>query len=387
MIPSFYIELETFPINPNGKVDHAALAAMDVLPTSKETSFIAPNTDLEKRLKGIWEDLLNVQPIGLRDNFFTLGGHSLLAVRLFSRIESELAIKLPLAPFFESPTIESQARSIEDHELEVGATIVAVEAQGEKPPFFCISPTVIDVMTYIELSKHMGKDQPFYALYSPILGQWRTGANQRKAIALQFIEKIREISPQGPYLIGGYSAGGIVALEVAQEMERMSLDVALLVLFDTFGPTPPKRLPWVTPWLFNLLLLVRRVESYLWKFWILDWKDKLDYLRISKVRSWISDRYLEVGKMDERELLEETHHFLEDSTYAPESYDGNVLLIRANKGLLGVEYDPKLGWGETFTGNFEICTVPGDHEAILFGPRSQHVAEQLKNYFDKWIGR
>jgi thioesterase domain-containing protein/acyl carrier protein len=338
---------------------------------------------LEGRLVEIWEDVMNIHPIGVMDNFFELGGHSLLAVRLFSAIEKELNIKLPLAAFFESATIANQAKAIHEQVSEDRPILVGVETGGEKPPFFCVSPTIIDVMTYIELSKNMGKDQPFYALYSPRLGQWREGTKQRQEIAKKFIEEIRKISPDGPYFIGGYSAGGVIALEIAQQMQQIGSEVDLLVLFDTFGPDPPQRLPWATPWIFNLLLVLRRVESYLWKFRILDWKGKLEYLQIPKIRSWIRDRYWEVNVPQEidREVDKEPIYF-GGSEYSPETYPGKVLLIRAEKGLLGIYPYPDLGWGKIFTGDFEICEVPGDHEAILFGPRARYVAERLNFYLN-----
>jgi len=383
MIPSIFIALESFPLNPNGKVNRNALPHPGISDLTSEKVYLPPKTDLERQLATIWEEVLNVEPIGVMDNFFELGGHSLLAVRLFSLIERELSIKLPLVSFFESPTIANQAESILDQSSEEAPIVVGVETKGNKPPIFCVSPTIIDVMTYIELSKNLGADQPFYALYSPRLGKWREGTKQRKAIAKKLIEEILAIDPQGPYFIGGYSAGGVIALEIVQQMRKSNLEVDLLVLFDTFGPAPPKRLPWVTPWLFNALLVVRRIESYLWKFWILDWRGKVEYLRISKIRSWIRNRYGEVSVAQETDQASEKDPiYLGHSKYTPETYDGKVLLIRAKKGLLGIHPYPKLGWGKIFTGDFEICIVPGDHEAILFGPRSRYVAHKLNTFLD-----
>jgi len=166
-------------------------------------------------------------------------------------------------------------------------------------------------------------------------------------------------------------------------MQQIDLEVDLLVLFDTFGPDPPQRLPWVTPWIFNLLLVLRRVESYLWKFWILDWKGKLEYLQIPKIRSWIRDRYWEVNVPQEIDHdVDKEPICFEGSDYSPEIYDGKVLLIRAEKGLLGIHPYPDLGWGKILTGDFKICEVPGDHEAILFGPRARYVAERLNFYLN-----
>ena len=379
MIPSAYLTLESFPLTPSGKVDRDVLPAPDFPIAGHAQSYHAPRSELEHQLVAIWEEILQVKPIGVMDNFFELGGHSLLAVRLFSVIEKRIGAKIPLLSLFETPNISHQAEIIMDqHTEEQEPVAVAVETNGIKPPFFCVSPSVIDVLTYRELSRNMGHDQPFYALYSPRLGDWRQSNTLRKEIADQFIEKIQEIDSKGPYFIGGYSAGGAIALEIAQGMRNRGYDVGVLILFDTFGPNYPVRLPWVTPWMFNTLLVIRRIESYLWKFRLLDWKGKLNYLRIPRIRSWLRDRYGEVRPSIQIERGDTNLQItMGRRNYKPEIYDGNVLLIRAKKGLLGIKQDPKMGWGEIFTGNFDIFMVPGDHEAILFGPRVQNVAHKL----------
>jgi len=379
MIPSIFIALEAFPLTTNGKVDRSALPSPDFSTIGRTRHYQSPRTDLEHQLVSIWEDVLKTKPIGVMDNFFELGGHSLLAVRLFSVIEKRLGVTLPLVTLFEEPTIAHQSEYILNQSPEEEKPIaVAVESNGTQPPFFCVSPTIIDVITYHDLSRNMGTDQPFYALYSPRLGDWRESNQKREEIADQFIEKIQEIDPEGPHFIGGYSAGGILALEIAQRLRKQNRNVGLLVLFDTFGPNYPTLLPWVNPWMFKILVVFRRIESYLWKFRILDWKGRLNYLRLPRIRSWLRNRYSEMRPpIQSKTEKDESQNTLGRRDYCPKIYDGDVLLIRAEKSLWGIQQDPEMGWGQIFTGNFEILMVPGDHEAILFGPRSQYVARKL----------
>jgi amino acid adenylation domain-containing protein len=382
MIPTIFIKLETFPFNPHGKVDRQALPPPGEHDIERAHRYTPPRNSTESQLVDIWQQVLDVQPIGVKDNFFDLGGHSLLAVRLFSLIEKEMGIKLPLMTLFDAPTIENQSKSLLSKREEIDpAWIVDVQTSGSKPPFFCVSPSVIDVITYRELSRNMGEDQPFFALYSESMGLWREGIEQLEIIAKQFIEKIREIDQQGPYFIGGYSAGGIVALEIATQLKKQDFNVGLVVLFDTFGPNYPRLLPGITPRIFNALRVVRRIQSYWWKFRLLDWKGKLQQLRFPKVHTWVRDRYGEV-RAPVRPTTEKGAYFITPARrkYKPGNYDGEVLLVRAEKGFLGIRRDPMMGWGEVFSSDLEVCMVPGDHEAMLFGPRSKYVAERLTSY-------
>jgi thioesterase domain-containing protein len=283
---------------------------------------------------------------------------------------------------FDAPTIANQAKSLlNQSDVSDPTWVVEVQVEGSKPPFFCISPSVIDVITYRELSRNMGEDQPFYALYSERMGLWREGKEHLETITRRFVEEIQAIVPSGPYFIGGYSAGGIVALEIAKQLNAFGFGVGLVVLIDTFGPNYPRLLPGVTPGIFNALLVLRRIQSYLWKFLLLDWKGRLQYLRFPRIHTWVRDRYGEVRKPAGPPVEKGTHYLSPARRkYDPGHYDGKVLLIRARKGLLGIHRDPMMGWGEVLSEDFQVCMVPGDHEAILFGPRSKYVADRLNDY-------
>jgi len=205
----------------------------------------------------------------------------------------------------------------------------------------------------------------------------------------RFIHEIRRIQPYGPYLLGGYSAGGKLAIETARRLKDRGEKVAMVVLFDSFAPGYPKRLPYVSPRLFRTLRVLRRIESYLWKFWILDWRGKFDLAAsrprpfTSRAIAWLRNRYKELkrplppdqfGKVTLNEVVKQP---------VDQPYAGDVTLIRASKGLLGVYPDRSLGWEEWCRGKLEIIETPGDHEAILFGPRLPAVAKILQHCLDR----
>ncbi|TFH31618.1 MAG: amino acid adenylation domain-containing protein, partial [Anaerolineales bacterium] len=219
MVPARYIALDQLPLTPNGKIDRTAFPLAQGLVSDPGAAYVAPRNEQEQKLIEVWERILGVHPIGVEDDFFDLGGHSLLAVRLFSVIEKEIGVTLPLMTLFDSPTIAQQVRYLRgvvaDEETH---RVVEIARTGTRPPFFCISPSVIDIITYQDLSRNMGSDQPFYALYSNRLSLWKKGTDHLGDIANELVLKIREISPQGPYLLGGYSAGGHIALAMAQQL-------------------------------------------------------------------------------------------------------------------------------------------------------------------------
>jgi thioesterase domain-containing protein/acyl carrier protein len=387
MTPAYFIKMDSFPLTVHGKVDYQALPLPDETDFDRPHEYVPARNSTERQLVEIWEQVLGIQPIGVRDNFFDLGGHSLMAVRLFSQIENKIGVKLPLMTLFDVPTIANQARSLQSSREESDPTwVVEVQTGGSKAPFFCVSPSVIDVITYRELSRNLGDEQPFYALYSEDMGLWREGKYQLETITEQLIERIQKVDPSGPYNIGGYSAGGIVALEIAQQLKMRGFETSLLVLFDTFGPNYPRLKSGISPTMFNALLVLRRIQSYWWKFRLLNWKGKLQYLRLPRIHTWVRDRYGEV-KTPAPPPAEGGAYYLTPARreFKPEKYEGKVLLVRAEKGLIGIHKDAEMGWGDVFSGKFDVCMVPGDHEAMLFGPRSRFVADQLVTYLESSI--
>jgi amino acid adenylation domain-containing protein/FkbM family methyltransferase len=166
-LPSNFILMEQLPLSPNGKVDREALPAPEENRLTVEKGFVAPKDELEVRLTKIWESLLGVNPIGIRDNFFDLGGHSLLAVKLFTQIEKLFGKNLPLATLFEAPTVEQLAVLLKQKGWTASwSSLVTLQPNGTKRPFFCIHALGGNVLEYQPLARFLGSDQPFYALQS-----------------------------------------------------------------------------------------------------------------------------------------------------------------------------------------------------------------------------
>ncbi|HEU0076703.1 MAG TPA: alpha/beta fold hydrolase, partial [Longimicrobiaceae bacterium] len=233
MVPSAFVALEALPLTPNGKLDRAALPAPGWVPGE---TYLPPRDDLELRLARLWEELLDVRTVGVRDDFFALGGHSLAAVRLAAGVERLTGTPFPVAELFASPTVERMADALRGGEaLRAGSTLVPIRTAGAARPLFFVHAAGGSVLGYAELSRHLGADQPFYGLRSRGLEDGEAPHSSVEEMAAAYVAHLRAVQPEGPYRLGGWSMGGAVAWEMARQVEAAGEAVELLVLVD---PSP-----------------------------------------------------------------------------------------------------------------------------------------------------
>jgi thioesterase domain-containing protein/acyl carrier protein len=236
MTPGEIVKVEEMPLTANGKVDRGRLPRGDrSIPT---VDLVASRDLVEFELVQIWEDVLQRRPIGIKEDFFELGGHSLLAIRLFAAIEKRLGRQLPPSTLFHHSTVEKLAGAIRQHkEQSPWSPLVSLQSQGTRPPFFCVHPGGGGVFRYIELARHLGQDQPFYAFQARGLdNDMQEAVSDVETMAEQYIEAMRRVQPVGPYLLGGWSMGGIVAFEMARQLNALGQSVSLLALLDAVLP-------------------------------------------------------------------------------------------------------------------------------------------------------
>ncbi|RKG93765.1 type I polyketide synthase [Corallococcus terminator] len=234
MVPSDFVMLEQFPQTANGKVDRKALPAVESLPL-KRAQYVAPSTPTELRLTQIWEDLLQKKPIGIQDGFFALGGHSLLAVRLIARIRKEFSQEFHIASLLTGDTIETQARMLDANRAPKPAqTPLIMLRQGDRAaPLFLMHPTGGDVSCYGPLATQMESGRPVYALRAVAPAEGCETLEQRAA---WYLAQVRAVQPRGPYLLGGWSTGGIFAYEMARQLCEAGEEIERLVLLDSWTP-------------------------------------------------------------------------------------------------------------------------------------------------------
>jgi thioesterase domain-containing protein/acyl carrier protein len=242
MVPAQLVALARLPLSPNGKVDRAVLLqqagepAMAPLPRQQ-----APRTLLEARLARIWEGVLGISGVGVHDDFFELGGQSFAAMQVMTRISQQLGRQLPLAELLRGRTIASLAEHLA-HGAEQAAgwsplvCIHAAEAHERAEPLFLVHPAGGNVLCYRPLAQRLRR--PVFGLQAAGLDGEREALDDLPTMAALYVKALLERQPQGPYHLGGWSSGGLVAFEMARQLEEAGATVARLVLIDTPAPAP-----------------------------------------------------------------------------------------------------------------------------------------------------
>jgi thioesterase domain-containing protein/acyl carrier protein len=307
-----------------------------------------PRDLLELQLIKIWEEVLGTQPISLNENFFELGGHSLLAVRLSARIEKAFAQSLPLATFFQAPTVEQLANIL--RKCQVGkplswSSLVPIQPYGSNPPFFCVPGNLGNVFVDLaDLARHLGPDQPFYGLQDGV-----HNPSQIKVLASDYISEVRTVQPEGPYRLGGVCWGGIVAFEMAQQLHAQGEHVALLVLVEPMSPPSNRLRLYLDILIFLASRMLQRFGHHSHSLLQHDADENRAYLHLKTklfANMWAAARYV------------------------PQYYPGRITLFLAEESLAKSPSDPRLNWRNLAAGGLEIYPVPGSHETITCTPNA-----------------
>jgi acyl-CoA synthetase (AMP-forming)/AMP-acid ligase II/thioesterase domain-containing protein/acyl carrier protein len=237
-VPRRILLVDRIPLGPTGKVQRHALAAAFGLDGSAGAAPAAsppadrPPTPLERQLQDLWARTLDLPQVGLHEDFFLLGGDSLQAVELFLDIEETLGRRLPRSALFEANTVAEMAKRIGS--AAPPGCLVPIQQAGSRPIFFCVHNLHGQVLNFRFLAQQLGADQPFYAVQTIGLGGTEVPLARIVHMAARYIAEIRRLQPVGPYYIGGYSMGGAVAYEMAQQLRAAGQPVGLLALFDTY---------------------------------------------------------------------------------------------------------------------------------------------------------
>jgi amino acid adenylation domain-containing protein len=372
MVPSHLMILDALPLTPHGKIDRQALPCPDAHVITAEV--VAPRDPLELQLTKIWEDVLNVRPIGIRDTFFDLGGHSLLAVKLFDRIAKATGQTLPLATLFQCPTIEHLAGALRERNWSPAwQSLIPVQPGGSKPPLFLVPPAAGSVLRFAELAKHLGQDQPVYGLEPLGHDDRHRPLDRVEDMASWYLKEIRELQPTGPYRLAGICFGGLVAWEMALQLRQQGEDVSLVAMLDTgapaFGPT------W-SPQTRPLTYFAWKVAEHL-----------LAGTLLRTVRGAVRWRFrrlvLRWDSSGRRRLRMLNAHIKAQVSYSARPLADRVLLIQSEQNALGFLYHKR--WAELARGEFEHVVVPRTtHRDLLLGTAcTPTLARILREHLDR----
>lgn len=363
MMPSAFVILRAMPLTPNGKVDKRGLPAPAATASTDETA--AATDALQAQLVRIWETVLGRRPVGIRDNFFDLGGHSLLAARLMHRTGQALGKTLPLALLFRAPTIERLAEILRQggwsHQW---SSLVPIQPRGNRPPFFCVHGVGGNVLNFRELAQLMSPDHPFYGLQAQGLDGERPCFSRVEDMAGHYLKELRAIQPEGPYFIGGYSFGGLVAYEMAQQLRANGELVSLLALLDTYAG----RLRSVSG---SVLRMMMRPSC---RSLFHDMPKAAGESLQRRLRGLLISRVL-------KNVLRSNQ--TASDRYVLQPYDGKITLFRASELSLRSFEELYSQWTNLALGGMELQEITGDHGGILVSPQVDVLAAKLKACVDK----
>jgi amino acid adenylation domain-containing protein len=383
MVPSAFVVLEKFPLNANGKIDRAALPLPEKV-RPQTPGYAPPRDAVEIKLGQLWEKVLGVEPVGMNDDFFELGGHSLMAVRLFVQIEKTFGLSLPLAAIFQARTLAQLAALVrQEGSSPSWSLLVPIQTKGTRPPLYCVHALGGNVLSYGNLSRHLGSGQPFYGLQSKGLDGKQPPNRTVPEMAAQYVEAIRRLQPQGPYFLAGWSFGGKIAFEMARLLHADGQEVGLLALIDSVNAPPPAAHEQGGP----IRHASRRLRIQLGAMrrlspgqWIAHFGKKA-----AVAARWAAQRIRE--RAEERSIPEPLRvinaaNDVADRVYVGAEYEGGAILFRGSSRIAGDSPDPSLGWASAVRGGLEIVDVPGDHFSLVEEPHAQVLARELAARID-----
>ncbi len=390
MIPVGFAFLDALPLNPNGKVDRRALASQkwqSVGVTPNEIIAVAPRDQLESQVTKIWEQVLGINSIGIRDNFFEVGGHSLLAARLLAEIEKVFGKNLPLSTIFQSPTVEQLADILREPEWSSPSPSMVVIQPGTgsyKPPLFCIHVLGRGLEFYRPMLAYLDPSQAVLGLSTQIMDEKLAPPNRVENLAAYYIKEMRTFQPHGPYFLLGVSFGGTVAFEMARQLDAKGEKVALLGLLDTYGPAALRNLSEIKKSRYTMKFLRHTPAVFLEKLKI-NLAGKIERLTHIQWRI-LCKFYRAMGRPMPIYLENFTHRELNEDAlrhYVAGVYSGGATIFKAVESAILFGVDRELGWGELVMEGIEVYDIPSHHLGMLKEPDVRVLGEKLQAAVDR----
>lgn len=383
MIPTHFVPIEAVPLTPNGKIDYRLLPAPQELHPEREKGYVAPRDPVEELLAKIWAEVLGVEKVGIHDNFFDLGGHSLMCLQIINQLH-KAGLWVTAPQFFQHPTIAelasvaTTAPAIASDE-DGGSSLVALRPRGTRPPLFLVHTAPGDVLGYINLVNLLGDDQPCYGFQSLGLQSLDRAHRTIPEMAAHYVKLLRRLQPEGPYYLAGWCFGGIVAMEMADQLIAQGQKLGILALFETWAHPPQEG---------KFQFVVNRLKCFM----RMNFPRKLRYLK-QKLRfyyAWYFNKKLVNKVIEERFGFSIAHGPLASreevyrinlhasQTYPSRPFAGRITLFNAEE--IGDERIPDLTGGfATLVREIDIHPVPGEHMSVLKEPHVTVLAEKLKD--------
>jgi thioesterase domain-containing protein/acyl carrier protein len=371
------VPLDAFPLTPTGKVDRRALP--DPGWGGAPASRVAPRDGMEAALCALWGETLGAERVGALDDFFEIGGHSLAAVRLVARVNDAFGAALPVSLLLHARTVRGMAEALREGGAGTAPSpLVPIRPGGSRPPFFCVHAAAGTVLPYLPLADALGPDQPFYGLEALPRDGGEAGVEE---MAAEYVRAVRAVQPAGPYRLGGWSVGGVIAFEMARRLQAAGEEVELLALLDSYPPLDGRYLD--VPGEAGLLCFLAHDLGYP--------RAELPALeerlaghapagRAEALVAALAERVPAAAGLGAAELRGRAEAYgrilRAAAAYRPAPYAGRVTLLLAAEGP-GGPGDPRLGWSCLTPLPLDVRTAPGDHHGMLAGANALALAALL----------
>jgi len=401
MVPSAFAVLDALPLSPNGKLDRLALPALEI--RSEANVYVAPRTAVEEILVQLWAELLAHEKIGIEDSFFELGGHSLLAMRLVAQVRKVLGVSLSLRFLFEEqPTIASMsAMIIATRAAEQGfegqkessrdySCIIPIQLSPGNDSVLCIHPIGGGILCYRELAKSLGPQYSVYGIKAVGLHGEQDPLVSIEQMADHHVERIFEIQETGPFNLVGWSAGGLIAVAIADKLRKLGHSVGMLALIDTNPPSSGgewrynrrqvERNEWLT--FMNIIEMPTsdQLASRWNSFWRLSDDEKMQYvLRLAKNQNALPKGMTEAEFRRLVAVFQANLHALQHFVVHP--YDGRMLLFQSEEGLSRHPRESRRAaqfWSSKALHGCEVLYVKGNHGSMVASPTVETIADRLR---------
>jgi amino acid adenylation domain-containing protein len=396
MVPGQILAVEALPLTPNGKTDLARLP--DPFPSLDQAAPVVDRepTEIERRILDIWQTTLPGDSIRLNDDFFARGGDSLKAMTLTSRLERELETKLPPNLLYRARTPEALARELATHDVRSELAPLITLRGGRRPrPLFLIHSLGGDAWIYRHVIEDLPGDYAVFGLQIPGLDGRGVPADTIETAATEFLEHVRSVQPCGPYRFAGYSSGGLLALEMARQLEASGERAEFVGLIDSGLPTKIENqvpISRASRWCG----FVRSVPSLVRELWSMPRDQRLRRVHSFVLRLLRRNKGAEaeageaLTERDIRECFAEDisvfsserlelirRHFDAIERYEPSSYAGDAHLFRSTRQPVFGTQSPTLGWERLIAGRLTVTNVFGAHAVLMKRPHATELAHAL----------
>ncbi|MCU7495890.1 MAG: amino acid adenylation domain-containing protein [Ignavibacteria bacterium] len=377
MVPSRVIVLKEFPLNSSGKIDKKALPEPEEEKLDNRQIYIAPKDTWECSLVLLFEEILQVHPVGVKDNFFDLGGHSLLAIRLMDLVQERLNRAIPLVTIYQNPTIEGLAPFLKDNgENKKSSLLMELKKSGDSEPLFFMHPSGGSVHWYSELAKLVDPGTPFFAMQALGIDGKEKLDDSIDVMASRYVGGILQKQPRGPYYIGGWSFGVIPAFEVARQLMALGAEVNMLALLDC-GPFVPFEEPKDSAELLSdmfkknfpidaeFLRQMGEQERFTYAFKMAKKNGMIPfYVRLSEFSF-----YIHILKTMQQAWRK----------YKIKTYPGQITLFRSEESKADPALAADMCWGQFTSKPVNVIDVPGNHISMMQPPDVKVLAGKLNS--------